>query len=1294
MPGDNYVVNYDIRVLSEDAVQSIGRFVAATQELTKAQGNFSKINQSLNSLTQRMAAFNQKAPTVRINVKPALDSVNQLIARLEKAEALMLRTGAMPLGGVVGKGAKAPKVPAAAASAKSTPKAPKIPAPAASTIASTRSSAANINRTVTRMAGRQSIGQLKNNVLGKTLIDTGGVGIFDFVKGMGIAYGIAGLGTAFSNVIKDATEYNNIIQTTKNILGTHDKRDNFQGRFSAMEKLIRRVGIETKFTAPEVADASKFLAMAGYNIDAINRSIRPIADIALVGDTDLGRTADVVTNIMTGYNIAPERMRHAADVMTMTFTKSNTTLEEIAESYKYAASILSLGGTRFEEATAAIGILGDAGIKGSQAGTTLRAIATNIAKPTKAQQAAWDAIGISRLDENGKRKNLVDIFQELHDKNVDIDVFGRLFHRTALSGAAALAAHVDKWNEIIRLNFMSDGLSSQLAEEKKNTIQGLWYQLTSSFTEAGMKAFEDNESGIRDILKKGISWLQSDEAINAIKRIAKTIGDLAETLLHFTKIIWELYQRFEGVITLWLKFQVYAKLALIPMRIINSVRDFGIYLMRMAGGMRAVTASSMAMNSTFGRGSFFGGANAMSQTPFLFRAYQQGSQDSFMRAYSQHALNRGIYGNDHYLAVRDRYYNIQRSRLMNVNPMIGGIGGILGSVAGAYFGSKVGEMGTVGNGLATVGGSILGYGVGNWLLTNGARLFNILGTVKTGFGGILGTLGGVVGVAGGAAAAIAALGLAMYKNYQETERATQACREFLSATGVVNGISYSESATNYDKYMRDVVDKQLTANQALAEYIKLRKEEMGLNNAAAEAVAGKTFGEEGYEGIIKNFDRAHKGFKTLFDWHGQANLNEVMFPVNGVVPAKQVSASSSDFYRRLGTGYRGFNTGKYPYGNFLTWKGVDFIATDNADYDETIRQVAGSQMGYKLGDELFGKGQYGNTIFEKYLAEFKTAESVEDFNTILHKLQSENIARLRATDSASKWWSPSQYQNAQITSAYWPMLRVNEILEESFNPASGKALGQISYLFNALQSGGDKFNPVEYLGQFGEGLKYFQEQYGEILTPEWLENLFFKNGEWQAGDLKDASGQVIQTFRKGESSKIMIQMYNDILSIMDQFSPQIAAKFQELLNRPEWGLSYNTVLPVSEERKKLGDTWYTYRNGMWVPDNGVMAPMNNAEFQRQLQSGGSSSKFTLEGTGAGSGSGGHGGGNGGYTNQYRSQSATPKQIIVKIENLMNVESVDMSDPNVAATVNNLKQQMAQALIEVVADFDANAANLV
>lgn len=153
----------------------------------------------------------------------------------------------------------------------------------------------------------------------------------------------------------------------------------------------------------------------------------------MVGDTELGETADVVTNIMTAYNIAPNKMRNAADIMTNTFTMSNTTLTEIAEAYKYAASLLSAGGISFEEATAAIGVLGDAGIKGSQAGTTMRTIMANVANPTKKQQEGWDEIGVSLTDKSGKRKDLLQVFQELHDKNLDVDAFYRIFHKTAAS---------------------------------------------------------------------------------------------------------------------------------------------------------------------------------------------------------------------------------------------------------------------------------------------------------------------------------------------------------------------------------------------------------------------------------------------------------------------------------------------------------------------------------------------------------------------------------------------------------------------------------------------------------------------------------------------------------------------------------------------------------------------------------------------------------------------------------------------------------------------------------------------
>ena len=95
--------------------------------------------------------------------------------------------------------------------------------------------------------------------------------------------------------------------------------------------------------------------MAGYDVDQIKHAIRPISDIALVGDTDLGETADVVTNIMTAYKIPAKQMDNTADILTMTFTKTNTTLLELAESFKYAGTVAHQSGLDFETASATFG---------------------------------------------------------------------------------------------------------------------------------------------------------------------------------------------------------------------------------------------------------------------------------------------------------------------------------------------------------------------------------------------------------------------------------------------------------------------------------------------------------------------------------------------------------------------------------------------------------------------------------------------------------------------------------------------------------------------------------------------------------------------------------------------------------------------------------------------------------------------------------------------------------------------------------------------------------------------------
>lgn len=310
-------------------------------------------------------------------------------------------------------------------------------------------------------------------MLGPTYANTGANVAGEMIKGMGIAYGLSSLFTGVTSVFRDASDYNNIAQTTRNILATHDHGVGFDARFNEMNNLMRQVGVETKYTAPQVAEAGKFLAMAGMNVDQIKHSIRPIADIALVGDTDLGETADVVTNIMTAYEIPANRMNNAADVLTMTFTKTNTTLMELAESFKYAGTIAHQAGLSFETSSAAFGVLGDAGIKGSHAGTTLRMMINNMMNPTKKQSAAWEAMGIKTKDEYGNLRNFADILSDLNEaskrmSNGDFTTLvGQMFRITAAPGALALISHVDKLKDVVDKNYSSMGLSSDLAGEKR-----------------------------------------------------------------------------------------------------------------------------------------------------------------------------------------------------------------------------------------------------------------------------------------------------------------------------------------------------------------------------------------------------------------------------------------------------------------------------------------------------------------------------------------------------------------------------------------------------------------------------------------------------------------------------------------------------------------------------------------------------------------------------------------------------------------------------------------------------------
>ena len=1207
---ENYVVNYDINVRSQAAIQALTNFQQATNKLSQAGKQLTAFQKKIEAVTNKLNQMSRKAPVLDIATSKVNKKLDATIAKLEKIHRLAKKTAALN----VTTGA----------------------APAGSTSGgSSRTSSPKRTPSVTRVS-RPKTSLNSYQALGHTMIDTGGVGALDFVKGMGIAYGITGLGSLIGSTIKEATEYDNLMATARNILRTHDRDpQSFAQRFAQMERIVRDVGVKTKFTAPQVADANKFLAMAGFDVEAINKSIAPIADIALVGDTDLGETADVVTNIMTGYGIDPSQVRRAADIMTMTFTKSNTTLLEIAEAYKYSASLLSAGGVSFEEATAAMGILGDAGIKGSQAGTTLRTIMANIVNPTKKQLTNWERIGVSRTDESGRVRPLTEIFQDLKNADLYVDDFYKLFHKTAAQGAVSLAMHVDKWNEIVEKNFLSDGLVGELAEEKKNTIQGLWYQLTSAFTETGMQVFEEMNSPIRELLNSTTAWLKTDEAKKALRDIGTLTLDIIKFLKEFLFTLIELYNRFGGFVKLWLEWQVRLSAVLIPLRIFRSLLNFSSFVL---AGARAIGQLSMQYG-------------LLSKNITAAVTAQRGFRGGLatIMPLSWVAKSRGYSP-----AVVQRFKSMYPNRLAPLWMGAAGAAGMLGGVGGAYLGSMVGEEGSTASMFGTAIGGMAGY----------IGMTKLVGLLPK----LLPLLSNPVGWVTGLVVAFGAAGYALYKYHESIDDATAANNRFLESTSNLNGINYSEHATMADKYLSIVYNKQLDVNEAIGAHVELMKEQLGLMQQAEKEANQDPFSKT-HKTIFDNANKAF-GFWATDNEARNAALSTIYKPdgtpdwAMAVTPQQNISSSGS-------------------FTSYL-FNGIDFGRGNLRTY----QAIAAARLLYGLGRDTSEGTELAKTIND-FRGRFLKSASVSDFNAVISQLNAFTREKAANVIPGSAGWTMAAIGDNSLADnqrGYHYVSAFNKTLHQQFawgNPQTAAANLMATWVKMLQSHDANKTISDELAKTFllQSGIDIFNaDRYGEFASDKFLENFGFKNGQWGSITVK-MNGQDVQLTAE-QARQTFLSFHQKIIDTVNQLHPSIRPYFESYINNPVWSYG-DPNKPQTKEGSTvtLDGVKYTFRNGQWVPDNGVMLPMSDADMQKRLiAQNGTDTTTTTTTTNPG-------GESSDYKSHYNNNSAAPKQVIVKIENLMNVESVDLSNPDNAAVIADLKGQLTQALVDVVHDFD-------
>ncbi|MGS7834593.1 phage tail tape measure protein [Escherichia coli] len=185
-------------------------------------------------------------------------------------------------------------------------------------------------------------------------------------------------------------------------------------QFKALREQALKLGSETQFTAGDAASGQAFLAMAGFTPQAIQAALPGVLSMATAGGMDLGETADIGSNILTQFGLSADQMDRVGDTLTAAFTRTNTDLRALGETMKYAGPVAGKLGISLEQAAAMAGVLANMGIRGSDAGTAMRASLARLASPPKAAAEALKELGVSVSDAGGKMRPMEDLLADLY----------------------------------------------------------------------------------------------------------------------------------------------------------------------------------------------------------------------------------------------------------------------------------------------------------------------------------------------------------------------------------------------------------------------------------------------------------------------------------------------------------------------------------------------------------------------------------------------------------------------------------------------------------------------------------------------------------------------------------------------------------------------------------------------------------------------------------------------------------------------------------------------------------------
>ena len=267
----------------------------------------------------------------------------------------------------------------------------------------------------------------------------------------------------------------------------------------------KEMGAKTKFSASESASALQYMAMAGWDTESMLNGIDGIMNLAAADGLDLATTSDIVTDALTAFNLKASDSTHFADVLAKASSSANTNVSMLGESFKYVAPLAGTMGYSVEDVSLALGLMANASVKGSMAGTSLKTALSNLASPTEAMANVMAEYGISISDAEGNALPLIDVMKQLREKFSGLSeteqaaAASTLFGKEAMSGMLAIINASDSDFDNLTKNINNaDGAAQAMADTMQDNLQGQITILKSALEGLGIEIYEGMSAPLQE----------------------------------------------------------------------------------------------------------------------------------------------------------------------------------------------------------------------------------------------------------------------------------------------------------------------------------------------------------------------------------------------------------------------------------------------------------------------------------------------------------------------------------------------------------------------------------------------------------------------------------------------------------------------------------------------------------------------------------------------------------------------------------------------------------------------------